>query len=338
MAQLEPGVFVLLMAVTSYLIYKLFLGGVSPERHRNLRREFKRLTAHALISIGLFFGFWMLQEWAEFSHASSRVSPYIGLLTVIWGAIVLIKTCRILAFEYLFFFNMQSGVPLLLVNLLSLIVSLVAGAWILSGIFNFQLGPVVATSAAFSIVLGLAMQDTLGNLFAGVALQLDKPFSLGDWVEVYINNQKVVGKVDEVSWRATVLISVTDELITIPNRVMAQSQISNFSPKSGPIVRSQIYRIPFGSDLAQVREWLISACENVRGVRKHPSPIVFFTESTESWIVAKLIYSVDDYGAQFLINDRITSNVLEKFQKEGQELAHQKIVVIQPKIGKKDAA
>ena len=73
---------------------------------------------------------------------------------------------------------------------------------------------------------------------------------------------------------------------------------------------------------------MIAACDGVRGIRKHPSPIVLFTESTDSWIVAKLIFSLDDYGAQFLINDRLTSNVLEKLNEAKIDLAATRIQVI----------
>ena len=90
---------------------------------------------------------------------------------------------------------MRAGVPVLLVNLFSLLLSAVIGFWMMTGIFEFNLAPLLATSAVFSIVLGLALQDTLGNLFAGVALQLDKPYEMGAAIEVTTSSQKWVGQV-----------------------------------------------------------------------------------------------------------------------------------------------
>ena len=72
------------------------------------------------------------------------------------------------------------------------------------------------------------MQDTLGNLFAGVALQFDKPYEIGDWIEIHNSGQKWVGQIYEITWRATLLIGFVEEFITVPNRVMGQSEISNF--------------------------------------------------------------------------------------------------------------
>lgn len=330
-AQLEPLVFILLVAATSWIIYKLFLGQLSPERHRNLRHQFKNLGFHCLFSIVTFIGYWLLLETTDGGPFVNRVLPYLGLLTILWNAVVFIKACRIFAFEYLFFFNMQVGVPLLIVNLLSLLLSLLIGGWMLSTIFEFRLAPLLATSAAFSIVLGLAMQDTLGNLFAGVALQLDKPFTIGDWIEVYIGNQKVVGLVNEISWRAVVLIGFTEEVIHIPNRVVAQSQVSNFSGKLNPIVKSQIFRIPYGEDLNQVKEILLDACEGIKGLRRHPEPIVLLNESTESWILLKLVYYLDDYGTQYGVADRLLNKILFAFEKEKISLATQRVEIIQAK-------
>ena len=119
--------------------------------------------------------------------------------------------------------------------------------WIGAEIFNIRLTPILATSAIFSLVLGLALQDTLGNLFAGVALQFDKPYEIGDWIEIQSSGQKWIGQVYEISWRATVLIASTEESITVPNRIVAQAQIANYSTKYRPITRSQLFRLPFGT-------------------------------------------------------------------------------------------
>ena len=149
---------------------------------------------------------------------------------------------------------MRVAVPVLLVNLFTLLLSMVLGGWIVTDIFNVRLAPLLATSAIFSLVLGLALQDTLGNLFSGVAMQFDKPYEIGDWVEIQTGGtQKWVGQIEEISWRATVLIGFAEELITIPNRVISQSEISNFTRKGKPIIRSQVFRIAFGEDQVKVR-------------------------------------------------------------------------------------
>jgi small-conductance mechanosensitive channel len=224
---------------------------------------------------------------------------------------------------------MRVGVPLLLVNLFTLLVSFILLGFFISEFLGVQLAPLLATSAFISVVLGLALQDTLGNLFAGIALQIDKAFSIGDWLEVS-GPQKYIGQVYEISWRATILEGFTEELITIPNRIMAQSEISNFSMKGRPFIRSQVLRIPFTADYENLRIVLKAAALDSKAVRTYPEPLVIFTETTESWVTAKLVYYIDDYGAQFLIADKVVSQVLTALNDKGFKLASSRIEVIHP--------
>jgi small-conductance mechanosensitive channel len=203
------------------------------------------------------------------------------------------------------------------VNLFTLLASIVVGAWMLTEIFGLKIAPLLATSAIFSIVLGLAMQDTLGNLFAGVALQIDKPYEIGHWVEVQNGMQKWVGQVYEISWRATVLIGLSDETMTIPNRIMAQAQVSNFSIRSEPFARAQLFKIAHGSDLSLAKTTLLNACAKIPEVLKTPAPLVFCSESQESGITLKVIYALQDYGAQFRVQDLVLSLGLAHLQTAG---------------------
>ncbi len=336
--QIEPGIFILFLTIAAFALYKIFLTELTPERHRNLRKLFKNLSGHMATACILFLMYWFSYELPDserINNGLNRFLPWIGFFTVVWAAIVFIKTCRILAFEYLFFKNMQVGVPLLLVNLLTLLISMTLLGWMATSIFQIQIASVLATSAIFSVVLGLALQETLGNLFAGIALQIDKPYGIGDWVEIFSSGQKTVGVVNEITWRATVLISVTDEIITIPNRIVAQSQVNNYAAKNGPILRNQMFRVAYGSDLKKVKEILVQVAETVRGIRKVPSPIAIATESTESWILVKLIYSMDDYSKQWVIGDQMISKCVEALAETGISLAPQRVLLVEEAKSKK---
>jgi len=213
------------------------------------------------------------------------------------------------------------------VNLFTLLLSMVVLGWIVTDIFSVRLAPLLATSACVSIVLGLALQDTLGNLFAGVALQFDKPYEIGDWIEVQGPDQLLVGCVREISWRATVLMGWSDELITIPNRVMSQAEVSNFSTRHRPIVRRQTFRIPFEASVEDVKRRLAEAARGVTGVLDSPSPYVLIIETAESWVIYRLIYFVQDYGIQFAIGDKVIENCLRNLHDSGLSLASPRLTI-----------
>jgi small-conductance mechanosensitive channel len=327
--QLEPILMTLGLILTAMVIYKIFLRGVSEERHRNLKNLFKNLSMHVLFGTSTFAAYYLIYRFnPDNSETLVRVASYVGLISLISWTTVFVKTCRILLFEYLFISHMRVGVPLLLVNLFSLLLTVFLGGWLLTELFNVKLGPLLATSAIFSVVLGLALQDTLGNLFSGVAMTFDKPYEIGDWIEITLNGQKWVGQVQEISWRATVLLGISDESISVPNRLMGQTQISNFSTKARPIWRSQLFRVAHGSSIPDVKRVLSEAASRVKSILKTPAPYPYVWESNESFITFKVVYCITDYGRQFLIGDEVISAGNEALQKAGFELAPSRILVM----------
>jgi small-conductance mechanosensitive channel len=322
LVQLEPALLIVGLCAGAWLVYKILLRGLSTERHHNLQELFRNLVFHLVCGIALFVTYTLVERFgADGKLATARLLSYIGFLTILSGAMIFVKVSRILLFEYLFLGHMRVAVPLLLVNLFTLLLSVVLGGWVITEVFSIRLAPLLATSAIFSLVLGLALQDTLGHLFAGVSLQFDKPYEIGDWVEIQGSGQKWVGQIEEISWRATVLIGFSDELITIPNRVMAQSQISNFTRKGKPIIRSQTFRIPFAADQAAAREALFEAARQCTRARQDIAPIVFATETTESWVTYKAVYFIDNYGSQFSAGDEIIQAALKNLAQAGIQLA-----------------
>lgn len=326
---LEPFVLLSLLCLGSWFFYRFFLQDVSEERHRNLKGHLESLWKNYLF-VALFFStYHLLHEAQDEILWLARVTPYLGLLAFAWGLFLFVRVCRLWVLEYLFLQSMREGVPLLIVNVFSLGLSVALCFWAAWKLFGVQFGPLLATSAAVSVVLGLAMQDTLGNLFAGISLQIDKSFEIGDWVEVVNGVQKTAGQVKEISWRSVVLVGFSDEMITIPNRVMAQALISNFSPPEQPIIRSQLFRLPYGADLDLVKELLERAASDVPEVRGLPAPFAYVQEGAESWLTVKLIYFIDVYGSQFAIGDRVVRKAVEVLTRHGIELARTELQIRQ---------
>ncbi len=327
--QVEPALLILGLALGAWIAFKILLKDIREERKRTLIHQFRNVGYHLLLGIPLFLIYFGLEQLPYDNLALQRIMTYLGLGIILSGAIIFVKVCRILVFEYLSLSHLRVAFPVLLVNLFTLLLSIVITTWLGAEILNIRLAPILATSAIFSLVLGLALQDTLGNLFAGVALQFDKPYEIGDWIEIHSGGEKWVGQVYEISWRATNLISFTHESITVPNRVVAQAEISNFSTKYRPVLRNQIFRIPFGADVKQVKEILSRMALTVPNVRKNPAPFVLIAEITESWVSCKLVYYLDNFGEQFRVADQILMRGLESLEASGFKLAGHRVSLSQ---------
>lgn len=326
----EPFLIISSLILISWGFYKFFLKEVSEERHKSLKSQYKNLLHH-FFALSFFFALYLLLHRSNDSDSwMLRATPYTALISFFWGIVVLVKTCRVMVLQYLFLGSIRHGVPILIVNIFSLIFTLLLSLWASNQIFGLQLTPILATSAAFSVILGLAMQDTLGNLFAGISLQMDHNYDIGDWLEVIIGGQKIVGQVHEITWRATTLLGWTDEKIIIPNRQLANSQFSNFSLGEQPIVRSQMFRLEHNCDIHLVKKLFLEVLKDIPQIRQWPEPLVLISENNDSWILFKVIYYIDNYGSQYVIADQVVEKSLAMLQKYNIPLSRQKIQLVNP--------
>ena len=134
----------------------------------------------------------------------------------------------------------------------------------------------------------------------------------------------------EISWRATVLLCLTEEVITIPNRVLAGSQIANFHSGERPFIRSQTFRLSYDVDIEKAKTLILKATQEIPGIRSTPAPSVCISENTESYLILKLIYYITDYGNQYAIGDLIISKCLEELQNgEIKTVGHRMTVLLQ---------
>ena len=99
-------------------------------------------------------------------------------------------------------------------------------------VYDYRLTGILATSGVVAMIVGLAVQLNITNLFAGVALNLERPFRVGDWVMIHGRTPDpedgVIGKVIDINWRTTRLATTSDTEIVIPNGIISEKTITNF--------------------------------------------------------------------------------------------------------------
>jgi small-conductance mechanosensitive channel len=321
--QIETYFAITTYSLSSWGFYRFFLRNISAERHKRLGDQLLNLLRWWTFFSVFFLAYWAVHEAQQVTSYLNGISPYLGVVAFIAGSILFIKTSKLLLLEYLFFNHLKEGVPLLLVNIFTLILSFAYVLWALSYFLGIDIAPLLATSAALSLVLGLALQDTLGNLFAGISLQLDKAFEIGDWIEVYTSSQKITGQVSEITWRSTTLVGWFNEIITLPNRVLASHHINNYKKGELALYRSQSFRLPHQVPVEEVRQILISCVRDLPQIR-HDLPVnCLVVENHDSWLLFRLSYAIEDFAAQFHINHEITRRALNALKHHNIALAHQ---------------
>lgn len=314
--------------ILSFIFYKLFLGKISEKRHGNLRRRFLSTPFYLILSTVLAIIQYHLFSNTTLDVVTLKVATYIALLALFIGAVAMIKLSQIVIYLYLFFSNMSHGVPKLIANMFTFVFTLVIGNLIASSIFGIHLGALLATSAVFSLVLGLALQDTLGNLFSGVSLQIESPFKIGDWIEVHAGEQKWLGQVQEVSWRATFLLSFSDELIMIPNRTIGQSQIIIISQGNKNIRLNQSFRFSYDIEIEKAKKAIRDGINQVEGIMQDPPVRILIVDNHPSYLEIKVFYSLVDFSLRYRKGDEIITKILESIKKNNLKIQSPTIEVI----------
>jgi small-conductance mechanosensitive channel/CRP-like cAMP-binding protein len=174
-----------------------------------------------------------LAHWLRPVALATQVDLLLELVIMGWGVlfirIVLVTLFRIVL----------PAVGLAVPRILHEIVfAVVCAVWALARVHSagLDMGGVVMTSAAITAIIAFSMQETLGNILGGLALQLDKSIQIGNWVVI----DGVRGKVVEVHWRHTAVLTPAGEIVVLPNSLLMKSRVTVVSTDEYPIARRNI--------------------------------------------------------------------------------------------------
>jgi small-conductance mechanosensitive channel len=169
-----------------------------------------------------------------------------------------------------------------------------------------------------AVIIGLAMQDLVGNIIAGVALQAGKAFGHGDWLQV--ENRK--GEVIELNWRYTRLKTLDDICIEIPNREIARQTLVNLNRPHRPYAMRIPVLLDYGTPPTRAKNVLLHAASNARGVLPQPKPKVYLRNFAESGIEYEIKFWMDDYGQFSDITDAIRTNIWYALRRHGMKMPY----------------
>jgi branched-chain amino acid transport system substrate-binding protein len=223
-------------------------------------------------------------------------------------------------------------VPTILRYFVAFIIFALALFGVVAFVFDYRLTGLLATSGVLAMIIGLAVQLNITNIFAGVALNLERPFRVGDWIMIHGRtpdpDASVIGKVIDINWRTTRLKTADDTEIVIPNGVISEKTITNFNAPS-EMSRFQLYYTVDQSVLHERVIDVIQAGVNaVIGAEKggplaEPPPKVRIDRVNETGIVYVVRYRIlpSDVSPR-QARHNINESVLRQLREAGIELAY----------------
>lgn len=171
-----------------------------------------------------------------------------------------------------------------------------------------ELGSLLTTSAILTAVIGLSLQESLGNLVAGLAVRVEHPFEVGDWIEL-LDGQRTVGQVIEVNWRATKLRTNDAFDVVVPNGLIAKSSFRNYGrpdPKTRQVVD---FQAAYEVSPNQVETTVLKAIRGCPGVLSTPAPKLWLAGFGDSGINYQVVYFLSDFRLRSDVESDIRTRI-----------------------------
>ena len=210
----------------------------------------------------------------------------------------------------------QTGrkVPDIARMLFVVVIYMLASFGIIAFVFDQKINGLLATSGMIAMVIGLAVQINISNIFSGIAIHIERPFRTGDWVQIGKYDE---GQVVDISWRSTMLLTRNECILNIPNSTVSESEIQNFHYPDNTYRSWFRVHIEATSSPDRIRKVLLDAVLSTEEVLHSPEPSARFVGFTE-WGADYLIsYSAKDYGNKLICNESVWYHVWVHLNRAG---------------------
>jgi len=248
-------------------------------------------------------GFMILFEWLP---GGAKLQRWLSVIPI---ALLLLGFGRLLSisvFDWLLARRLQTDAPRIVRDIVDGLFMTVA-MLITLGALGVAPGSLLTTSAVLTAVLVLSLQDTLGNMFAGLALQMQRPFDAGDWLQIDRDGLQI-GRVIETNWRATRLLTNDGQELTVPNNVLARTVILNHSTQTSTNCAVKVL-MPYELPTQRAHDALLRAADGVDGVLSDPAPRVVTFGFADHGIQYELRFNIADFSrrgaTEAIVRDRI---------------------------------
>ncbi|HMZ67379.1 MAG TPA: ABC transporter substrate-binding protein, partial [Leptospiraceae bacterium] len=192
---------------------------------------------------------------------------------------------------------------------------------IVAFVFDQKITSLLATSGVVAMIIGLAIQVNISNVFSGIAINLERPFKVGDWVKIGTLDE---GKVIDITWRTTRIQTRNMIILSIPNSKASESPISNFGSKEDITEFWFTIHIDPNENTKRVQKILLDALLSAEGVLKNPAPYTRLNEFTE-WSADYIIgYCWKDYGRKNAVRKAVFTSIWTHLYRAGIQPATQR--------------
>jgi small-conductance mechanosensitive channel/CRP-like cAMP-binding protein len=278
-------------------------------RRSTLGQRLRVSAGLAVVGLGVY-----LAELGLGSRADDPVLQVTLAVVIMVSANTLLQLFDWLFWDYLLGRRRHVAVPRLVVDLFNFLVLAGVAVAVLNRVFGVtDLSAFLVTSTVLSAVVGLAVQDTLANVAAGLALQAEHPFAVGDWVRLSGEEGQVV----QMNWRTITLRTRDNHNVLLPNTNAAKELIINYS-RPTPLQRMHArVGVAYGHPPEQVKQALQAAVAGAAGVAAEPAPQAQVEGYADFAIQYLIYYWITDFSRVPEIHDAVMTRLWYALRRAG---------------------
>ncbi|MBN1390820.1 MAG: mechanosensitive ion channel [Candidatus Thermoplasmatota archaeon] len=186
-------------------------------------------------------------------------------------------------------------------------------------------------SVVAGIVLGFGLQDTISNLAAGVMIVMDKPFVIGDRIRLDWGGIETWGDVTDISLRSTWIKTPEEEMIVVPNNVIASSQVWNYTRDSPRLALKVDIGISYDSDWRLAEKLILGILKKHPFVLNKPQPLVWMKDFGESAQILQMRFWIPEVRDRSAIKSDVLKKIKDSFDENGVEIPFPYMTVVYKK-------
>ncbi|HXE96010.1 MAG TPA: mechanosensitive ion channel family protein [Dongiaceae bacterium] len=183
--------------------------------------------------------------------------------------------------------------------------------------FNYDIFSLVTALGIGSLAIGMAAKDTLAHMISGFTIMLDRPFRIGDRIQL-VGGQ--IGDVTDIGLRSTKIKTPDNQLLIIPNSDLCNTMLTNQAFPNSRVKGRINIGVAYGSDVDRVKALLVTTAGEIEGVLPEPAPEAYFVSFGDSALNMALFFWVEEYGTLFAVTDKINSFILKRFDEHSIEI------------------
>src|SRR6058998_3728234 len=246
-------------------------------------------------------------------HASWR--RHVGAAAILFSTALVVALINRYVWDFYFEKKRQTPIPHFLREVVGGIVFLIVLLFVLSYGYHAeaQLKGLLAGSGVVAIVVGFAGQNLFAGIIGGIAIQINRPYKLGDWLKV----GDIYAEVREINWRSTRLCTNDDIYLDIPNNEMVSHQIVNLHyPTEVHAMRIRV-GVEYKNRPNRVKDALFRAASSADGVLAEPKVKIFLVDFAEFAVIYEIKFYMGNHSRINEINDAVRTNVWYELKRQG---------------------